>query len=165
MTNISLDDRTDRSRAMSGHRVGAVALMVPWLIVATACAPRGPGGEPAATASAPHRPDTGRDPAVGVGRRPGSNRIAPSPSRLPARAELVFRAQELPFRYERGETGAAWPVETTGGGVGLFDFDGDGRLDLFFAQGGPLVAGKRIRPRSDALLRNLGSGQFEDVSA
>ena len=36
------------------------ALMVPWLIVATACAPRGPGGEPAATASAPHRPDTGK---------------------------------------------------------------------------------------------------------
>src|SRR5947207_8817496 len=139
MTNISLDDRTERSRAMSGHRVGAVALMLPGLIVATACAPRGPGGEPAVTTSSPHRPDTGRDQAAGVGRIPGSNRLAPppAPSRSPARAELVFRAQELPFRYERSETGAAWPVETTGGGVGILDFDGAGRLDLFFAQGGP----------------------------
>jgi hypothetical protein len=79
---------------------------------------------------------------------------------------LRFRAQELPFRYERGETGAAWPVETTGGGVGILDYDGDGRLDLFFAQGGPLVPGKRDGTLlADTLLRNAGGGRFEDVSA
>jgi len=78
---------------------------------------------------------------------------------------LIFRAQELPFVYQRGETGAAWPVETTGGGVGILDYDGDGRLDLFFAQGGPLRPGKDSRPTSDVLLRNLGDGRFEDVSA
>jgi hypothetical protein len=80
---------------------------------------------------------------------------------------LVFRSQELPFRYERGETGAAWPVETTGGGVGLLDYDGDGRLDLFFAQGGPLLENKdkALPPGCDVLLRNLGEGRFEDVSA
>ena len=61
---------------------------------------------------------------------------------IPPVNRLVFRAQELPFRYERGETGKAWPVETTGGGVGLLDYDGDGRLDLFFAQGGPLLPSK-----------------------
>jgi hypothetical protein len=78
---------------------------------------------------------------------------------------LVFRAQELPFVYDRGETGAAWPVETTGGGVGLLDYDGDGRLDIFFAQGGSLQPGKDSRRLSDVLLRNLGGGQFEDISA
>jgi hypothetical protein len=77
---------------------------------------------------------------------------------------LAFRLQELPFRYERGETGAAWPSETTGGGVGLLDYDGDGRLDLFFAQGGSLLPGKSGKQLSDVLLRNLGSGRFEDVS-
>jgi enediyne biosynthesis protein E4 len=77
---------------------------------------------------------------------------------------LRFRAQELPFTYERGETGAAWPVETTGGGVGLLDYDGDGVLDLYFAQGGPLVPGKSAAT-ADVLLRNLGGGRFEDVSA
>ena len=80
--------------------------------------------------------------------------------RIPvAKRGIIFRAQELPFRYERGETGAAWPSETTGGGVGLLDFDGDGRLDLFFAQGGALVAGKDQAPLADVLLRNLGAGR------
>jgi enediyne biosynthesis protein E4 len=78
---------------------------------------------------------------------------------------LAFRAQELPFLYERGETGSAWPVETTGGGVGLLDYDGDGRLDLFFAQGGSPLPGKIPHPSADVLLKNVGNGQFEDVSA
>src|SRR4051794_8268399 len=86
--------------------------------------------------------------AAPTGRRDAGAAAAPSGT-----AGIVFRSQELPFRYDRGETGAAWPVEVTGGGVGLLDFDGDGDLDLFFAQGGPL------RPvgssgTADALLRN-----------
>src|SRR6516164_9115873 len=70
----------------------------------------------------------------------GCPRVVESPTPKAAQpfGPLVFRVQTLPFRYERGETGAAWPVETTGGGVGIMDYDGDGRLDLFFAQGGPL---------------------------
>ena len=86
------------------------------------------------------------------------------PSPLPGSAALIFRGQELPFRYERGETGAAWPVETTGGGVGLLDFDGDGRLDLFLAQGGPLLPAGLAHSTADALLLNRGEGRFEDVS-
>jgi enediyne biosynthesis protein E4 len=78
---------------------------------------------------------------------------------------LVFRDQELPFRYDRGETGSAWPVETTGGGVGLLDFDGDGRLDIFLCQGGPLKGPVDPRKSSDVLLKNLGGGKFEDVSS
>jgi enediyne biosynthesis protein E4 len=77
--------------------------------------------------------------------------------------QLVFRAEELPFRYERGETGAAWPVETTGGGVGLLDYDGDGRLDIYFAQGGPLRPKPGAAQPADVLLHNIG-GRFEDVS-
>jgi hypothetical protein len=91
-----------------------------------------------------------------------------SPARdAPPQGTLVFRSEELPFFYERGETGAAWPVETTGGGVGLLDYDGDGRLDLFFAQGGPLLpnTAKNSETSADVLLRNLGDGRFEDVSA
>ncbi len=91
-----------------------------------------------------------------------------SPARDATHAgSLVFRSQELPFGYERGETGAAWPVETTGGGVGLLDYDSDGRLDLFFAQGGPLLpnTAKNSPTSTDAMLKNLGDGRFEDVSA
>jgi hypothetical protein len=56
-------------------------------------------------------------------------------------------------------------VETTGGGVGLLDYDGDGDLDLFFAQGVPLPPKTSEHPPADVLLRNDGSGRFTDVSA
>src|SRR5262249_36627638 len=39
------------------------------------------------------------------------------------------------------------------------------RLDLFFAQGGSLQPEKDRRVMADVLLRNLGEGRFEDVSA
>ena len=88
----------------------------------------------------------------------------PTPLSFKPPPTLVFRDQELPFTYDRGETGSAWPVETTGGGVGLLDFDGDGRLDIFLAQGGPLKPTDVHPPSHDVLLRNAGDGQFEDVS-
>ncbi len=88
----------------------------------------------------------------------------PIPKPVESPKVLTFREQELPFQYDRGETGSAWPVETTGGGVGLLDVDGDGRLDIFLAQGGALKPAAGSQPTTDALLRNLGDGQFEDVS-
>ena len=99
---------------------------------------------------------------TGAGCRTEKDQSTPA-AKVPA-ASLVFRAQELPFEYERGETGSAWPVETTGGGVGLLDFDGDGRLDIFLAQGGPLRSDPNSHFPSDVLLKNLGDGRFEDVS-
>lgn len=80
------------------------------------------------------------------------------------RHPIVFRAEELPFVYRRGATGRCWPVEVTGGGVGLLDFDGDGDLDLFFAQGGPLPFGSTTEPPADVLLRNDGDNAFIDAS-
>ncbi len=106
--------------------------------------------------------------AEGLG-LPGPPAAGPSPWKPPgARAsipDLRFRAEALPFRYERGESGSAWPVEPTGGGVGMLDFDGDGDLDLFFAQGVPLPVGKAEHPPADVLLENRGGGRFEDVSS
>lgn len=95
---------------------------------------------------------------MGCGSRPQSLARAPT---------ITFHSEELPFRYDRGASGKAWPVEPVGGGVGILDADGDGRMDLFFAQGVPLPPGKvsdRGVTASDALLRNLGGGRFEDVS-
>ncbi len=92
-----------------------------------------------------------------------SNRASQATSR-DSGAPLVFRAVELPFRYERGDSGVALPVEPVGGGVGIADFDGDGLADLFFAQGVPLPLGDPPRGPPDALLRNAGGQRFDDVS-
>lgn len=104
-----------------------------------------------------------------AGTSPGDHRSGALESRpasplTASGSTLQFRVQELPFRYERGESGAAWPVETTGGGVGLLDYDRDGDLDLFFAQGVPLPVGKAADPPADVLLENRGQGVFVDVS-
>lgn len=77
---------------------------------------------------------------------------------------IIFRMQELPFRYENGATGRYWPVEPTGGGVAIVDVDGDGDLDLFFPQGGDPSVEPAANAVADVLLLNDGHGQFIDVS-
>ncbi|HLH04896.1 MAG TPA: CRTAC1 family protein [Bryobacteraceae bacterium] len=52
-------------------------------------------------------------------------------------------------------------LETTGNGVAIFDYDGDGRNDIFIANG------TRLNAKADALpqlYHNLGNGRFEDVA-
>ena len=48
--------------------------------------------------------------------------------------------------------------------MGLLDFDRDGDLDLFLAQGVPLPVGSSKNPPADVLLRNDGQRGFTDVS-
>ena len=59
-----------------------------------------------------------------------------------------------------------WTVEITGAGVGVLDFDGDGRMDVWLIQGGPLTGRDRRTLPSDRLYRNTGSAElrFEDVT-
>src|SRR5712671_2716130 len=52
------------------------------------------------------------------------------------------------------------------GGVAIFDFDNDGKMDIFFTNGAKLPELKKTGPRFyNALLRNKGNGTFEDVTA
>jgi hypothetical protein len=57
-------------------------------------------------------------------------------------------------------------VESTGGGVALFDFDHDGRLDIYLLNSYTVEAAlvRKLRPRA-ALYRNRGGGAFEEVAA
>lgn len=51
------------------------------------------------------------------------------------------------------------------GGIAVFDYDGDGLLDLFFPNGGELPSGKKTgAAQHNRLLRNRGRMQFEDVT-
>ena len=72
------------------------------------------------------------------------------------------------FRRMSGATPASQPPTTLGGGVVVFDYNGDGYPDLFFVNGAPWPgetpsAEGEVGGRC-ALFRNDGHGHFTDVS-
>lgn len=55
-------------------------------------------------------------------------------------------------------------VETMGSGVGLIDFDRDGKLDIFIGQGADIPKDATDKAHAAQLYRNNGDGTFEDVA-
>lgn len=81
---------------------------------------------------------------------------------------LVDRAASLGIHsiYRNGsEANHCTILESLGGGLGWFDYDRDGWLDLVATGGGGLSAAKAISGRSTALFRNIGGHVFTAVSA
>jgi hypothetical protein len=69
------------------------------------------------------------------------------------------------FRHHSGEAAKDYIFETTSGGAAIFDYDGDGRPDIYLVNGSTSAAmrGKEKAPRA-ALYHNLGNWKFEDVT-
>ena len=69
------------------------------------------------------------------------------------------------FTLENGPTPAKRPIETLAGGLAVFDYDADGRPDIFFTNGAAPDSLAKSAPRySNRLFRNIGRLRFVDVT-
>src|SRR5262245_51673598 len=70
--------------------------------------------------------------------------------------------------YKNGEEAGHYAIiESLGGGIVLFDFDGDGLIDIFIPCGGYFGGDKKqgIKGYPSKLYKNLGNWKFKDVTA
>lgn len=81
--------------------------------------------------------------------------------------EILFRditaAAGINFRHHAAPE-KKYIVESMSGGVALFDFDRDGRPDIYFVDSLTVDTAKDPRAARSALYRNLGGGKFVDVT-
>ncbi len=79
---------------------------------------------------------------------------------------MRFELKPIAFRLEHGEVVARRVPATMAGGLAVFDYNRDGRPDIFFTNGANLATLKKDDPKySNRLFRNEGNGAFTDVTA
>ncbi|MEJ7637682.1 MAG: VCBS repeat-containing protein, partial [Singulisphaera sp.] len=84
---------------------------------------------------------------------------APSPFRF----SDILEGSGIEFVHTSGTTAERYFPTAFGSGVAMLDYDGDGRLDLYFATNTFLPPGK-AETGPNKLYRNLGGGKFADVT-
>jgi hypothetical protein len=79
---------------------------------------------------------------------------------------ICFELRSLPFLLDSNISKTWNPPESMAGGVAVFDYNNDGRPDIFFTNGADLKTLTKSSPRySNRLLRNDGNGKFSDVTS
>jgi hypothetical protein len=72
----------------------------------------------------------------------------------------------ITFRHTSGDARKRYILEVNSGGVALFDYDGDGWLDVYFVNGSTIDALRAGRGETRAALyRNTRDGRFSDVTS
>ena len=87
-------------------------------------------------------------------------------SATPQSPRIKFELQSIPFQVETNESLETPHVPAAMlGGVAVFDYNKDGRPDIFFTNGANLATLKKDSPKySNRLFRNEGNGKFIDVT-
>jgi hypothetical protein len=88
-----------------------------------------------------------------------------TPAKTPANSPIRFACRSIDFQLDSGETPQRHAPETMAGGVAIFDFNNDGHLDIFFANGADVKTLRKSSPKySNRLFENDGTGRFTDVT-
>ncbi len=78
---------------------------------------------------------------------------------------IRFELARIPFHLENGEISARHVPATMAGGVAIFDYNRDGRPDIFFTNGANIATLAKDSPKyRNRLFRNDGGGVFTDVT-
>ena len=86
------------------------------------------------------------------------------PSATVIRFADVTAAVGIRFRHTSGLSGRKYGVETLGSGAAFFDYDGDGRMDLYVVNGADLPGHISPHPPRNALYRNQANGLFVETA-
>jgi hypothetical protein len=97
---------------------------------------------------------------------------APSSDATPGLFVDITQKSGVNFRYQASHTSKKYLIETMGPGVALFDYDNDGRLDIFLVNGAPLddptplgtIPKKSGSTFWNRLYHQKADGTFEDVT-
>ncbi|MGC1423243.1 MAG: CRTAC1 family protein [Terracidiphilus sp.] len=82
-----------------------------------------------------------------------------------SQAPIRFELKKLPFQLDSSLSPAKNVPETMAGGVAVFDYNGDGRPDIFFTNGADIATLEKSSPKYyNRLFRNNGDGTFTDVT-
>jgi hypothetical protein len=78
---------------------------------------------------------------------------------------IRFAYQAIDFKLDSNESPEHHAPETMAGGVAVFDYNNDGKLDIFFTNGADLKTLKKDSPKYyNRLFENDGKGHFTDVT-
>jgi enediyne biosynthesis protein E4 len=106
-----------------------------------------------------------------LGAQTPSSKVAPTTEQPQNSADLIangairFAFRSIDFRLDSSETQERHAPETMAGGVAVFDYNNDGKLDIFFANGADIHTLKKDSPKYwNRLFENDGKGHFKDVT-
>jgi hypothetical protein len=89
----------------------------------------------------------------------------PSVSAESNKAAIHFSYHAIPFSLDSNETPQKHAPETMAGGAAIFDYDNDGKPDIFFTNGADISTLKKSSPKYwNQLFHNNGDGTFTNVT-
>jgi enediyne biosynthesis protein E4 len=160
--------------AAARRHARARALPLAWLGLVLAGCDAIPAGGPPNRPAPPTRPADPRAnvldgrPRYGLSQRAAYFALADTASSIskdpsPFRFADIREASGIDFVHVSGMDRRKLYPTAFGSGVAMFDYDGDGRLDLYFATCTPFPPGS-TRSGPNRLFKNLGGGRFRDAT-